>query len=469
MELLEKREPLNLNQPRLRVLLVDDDKNIRKTLEVTLVLLNCEVVIGASFEEALKLIKSEPLDLMVTDFRLSADPNEKSGLELIRAAKGSCPKLVTVLMTAYTSYENAVLATKEGAYDYLPKPFSKDQLEHLLKKVRTVVSLQKENEKLKKAGSRIDYFKGMTSPATARLEEFVDRVASTEATVLLVGESGTGKSELARLIHERSPRSAQPFVVVNCTSLAESLFESEIFGHVRGAFTGAFQDHPGKFELANKGTLFLDEIGDLSTGAQAKLLRFLQEKVIERVGSNKLIQVDTRVVAATNKALEEAVKAGKFREDLYYRLNVFECTLVPLRHRIEDLPVLMRRFLQEFWVSGGMSEAPAISNSLFESLTNYSWPGNIRELRNVMQRLVFLAVGGQCQMEDLPAAMRRPREERGVGSGQSSSGPLCNLEELEKAHIAKVLSIESNQEKASEILGITTVTLWRKRKQYGLR
>ncbi|MEO5971274.1 MAG: sigma-54 dependent transcriptional regulator [Bdellovibrionia bacterium] len=467
MELLEKREPLTMYQPHLRVLLVDDDKNIRKTLQVSLSLFNCEVLIGGSFDEALRLVRTESLDLMLTDFRLSADLTGKSGLDLIKAAKISSPQLVTVMMTAYTSFENAVLATKEGAYDYLPKPFSRDQLEHLLKKVRTVVSLQKENYKLKKAGTQVDYFRGMTSPSNAQLEDFVSRVAPTEATVLLVGESGTGKSELAKLIHERSPRSTQPFVIVNCTSLAESLFESEIFGHVRGAFTGAFQDRAGKFELANKGTLFLDEIGDLSMAAQAKLLRFLQERVIERVGSNKLIQVDTRVVAATNKVLDDAVKTGRFREDLYYRLNVFECILTPLRHRMEDLRVLIRRFLQEFSVSGGMIQVPEVSDSLFEILETYSWPGNIRELRNVIQRLVFLAVAGQCRIEDLPATMKVPRHNLSIQI-EPSSCLIYTLEEMEKAHVSKVLSLESNQEKAAEILGITTVTLWRKRKQYGL-
>ena len=367
-------------------------------------------------------------------------------------------------MTAFASFENAVNAIKEGAFDYLPKPFSNSQLELLLQRVSVLVSLRRENERLRR-GVRSDFFSGQTSPAMVRIEEFVRKLAPTEASVLLIGESGTGKTELSRLIHSMSSRAAKPFSVVNCTTLAETLLESELFGHAKGAFTGATSDHMGKLEAANHGTVLIDEVGDLSLNGQARLLRFLQEKIIERVGSNTPVNLDVRVIAATNKNLEEAVKEKKFREDLYYRLNTFECSLVPLRFRKEDLPVLLERFFQESLVAGGVTEKKLIPEQVRRVLLAYPWPGNIRELRNVLERLVLLAKDREIRLEDLPDSVREGNRAKVAGG---ESGPLKSLAEMERDQIEKVLAVESNQEKAAQILGITTVTLWRKRKEYGL-
>jgi DNA-binding NtrC family response regulator len=350
----------------LKVLLVDDEKNIRQTLLLTLQNWGHEVVVAENAEEATKSLKAGKFDFLLTDFKLGG----KTGIDLLKTAREQAEPPVCVLMTAFASFENAVNAVKEGAFDYLPKPFSNAQLEHMINRVKTVVDLKRENSKLRlqRGSHREDFFEGQLSPAIRRLEEFVVKVAPTEANVLLSGESGTGKTELARLIHARSPRFAKDFVVVNCTTIAESLLESELFGHVKGAFTGAIQDHLGKFELANHGTVFIDEVSDLSLNGQTRLLRFLQEKVVERVGSNKSIPLDVRVIAATNRNLEEAVKEGKFREDLYFRLNIFECQLVPLRYRRDDLPVLIQRFLKEFSLRAQLVTPKTISEPVMKKL-----------------------------------------------------------------------------------------------------
>jgi DNA-binding NtrC family response regulator len=447
----------------LRVLLVDDDKNIRQTLRVSLAQQGCEVEVAESAEEAKKTLQSKSFDLILTDFKMSG----ATGIDLVLLAKRLDSPPLTIVMTAFASFENAVTAIQAGAFDYLPKPFTNAQLIHALQKVKTVVALKQENERLKKGGQRSDFFVGMTSPAMNRLQEFVGRVAPTDATVLLIGESGTGKSELARLIHTRSSRASQPLVVVNCATLTESLLESELFGHAKGAFTGAVQEHIGKLELANRGTVFIDEIGDLSVSAQIRLLRFLQERVIERVGSNKSVTVDARVIAATNRNLEEAVKEGTFREDLYFRLNVFECSLVPLRFRKDDLPVLIQKFLKEISASTQAKEVKRIPDPVMKILLDYSWPGNIRELRNTMERLIVLASDREIIADDLPQSILRGDAQKSL-PGNPGSGVVKTLEQLEHEHIERVLAVESNQERAAAILGITTVTLWRKRKQYGL-
>ena len=444
-----------------KILVVDDDQNIRKTLKVSLSTQGYSIEVAESAEDALDRLRKTEFDFVLTDFKMEG----KSGVDLVKASKQLKYPPVIVVMTAYASFENAVSAIQAGAFDYLPKPFTQQQLFHLISKVKTLVDLKKENRKLKGSGRKESFFEGMVAPSIKRLEEFVDRVAPSDATVLLTGESGTGKTELAQVIHEGSRRKDGPFIVMNCGTLTESLLESELFGHVKGAFTGANADHVGRIEAAQNGTLFIDEVGELSLSAQTRLLRFLQERVIERVGSTHLIELNVRVIAATNKDLSEAVANHSFREDLFYRLNVFECALIPLRLRREDLPVLTKKFLKEFSARAGLTAAKVLSEETMKVFQAYPWPGNIRELRNAVERAVLLSDSNSPEIipADLPEAITRPKP-----SLKKGAQPLRTIDELVREHIENVLSVEPNQERAAEILGITTVTLWRKRKEYGL-
>ena len=438
----------------LRVLVTDDDSAILRTLILTLKSLGCTAFGAESGEAALRRLESGDIDLLLTDMRMDG----MSGVELVETAHARHSGLICVVMTAFASYENAVLAIKAGAYDYLPKPFTPDQLEHLVGKVTTLVELRRENSRLQERAAW-DWFDGLTSARSLALRALVERLAPSDATVLLSGETGSGKTELARAIHRRSSRRDKPFVEVICATLSENLFESEVFGHVRGAFTGAVRDRAGKFELADEGTLFLDEIGELSATAQVKLLRFLEDKVIERVGDNRSIQLDIRIIAATNRNLPEMIRQGLFREDLYYRLNVFECVVSPLRERPEDIaPLAAKLFVAASAKYGASSLSPAVMHALLR----HAWPGNVRELRNVMERVALLAAGREAVPADLPASILHAE------TGNPEQGGLPTLRQLEQEHIRRVLSLGLSHEQAAERLGINTVTLWRKRKDLGL-
>ena len=461
----------------LRVMVADDDEAIARTVVLGLKTLGCAARSAPDGKTALEGMDGEPADVLLTDMRMGG----MSGVELVRETLARHPDTVCVVMTAFASYENAVEAIKAGAFDYLPKPFSVDQLEHLIRKVSTVVDLRRENRRLRKAVTTAEegveaWFRGVTSPVMLDLQRLVGKLANGEASVLFTGETGTGKTSLARALHRDSGRAAGPFVEVTCTTLAESLFESEVFGHVRGAFTGAVRDRAGKFESADGGTLFLDEIGELSLSSQAKLLRFLEDRVIERVGDNKPLRLNVRVLAATNRDLAVMVREGRFREDLYYRLNVFECRIPPLRERRGDIEPLARRLLLravEYGEKGqaGERKPPVLSEPVREALLAHDWPGNTRELRNVMDRLALLAAGREATPADLPPAFLpsadgAPETEAadfGVGHGR-----ILTLRELEERHIRRVLGLGVSLERAAELLGVTGVTLWRKRKELGL-
>lgn len=438
----------------LRILVVDDDAGILRTLILTLKSLGCTAFGAENGETALRRLEAGDIDVLLTDMRMEG----MSGVELIKTGHARMPGLICVIMTAFASYENAVLAIKAGAYDYLPKPFTPDQLEHLVGKVATLVALRRENLRLQEKDAW-DWFDGLTSARTLALRTLVERIAPSDATVLLSGETGSGKTELARAIHRRSSRRNKPFVEVICTTLSENLFESEVFGHVRGAFTGAVRDRAGKFELADEGTLFLDEIGELSATAQVKLLRFLEDKVIERVGDNRPIQLDIRIIAATNRNLPEMIRQGLFREDLYYRLNVFECVVPPLRERPEDIAPLAAKL----FVAASSKYGPSsLSPTVMRALLRHPWPGNVRELRNVMERVALLAAGREAVPEDLPASILESKPD------STGHGAIPTLRQLEEEHIRRILNLGLSHEQAAELLGINTVTLWRKRKELGL-
>lgn len=442
---------MNPMQAKATVLLVDDEQNILKTVTIGLQTVGFDVTAYADPLKALDALHERRFDLAFYDLKMSP----VDGMELLKQTRKLSPSTTVILMTAHGSIDSAVEAIKLGAFDYLQKPFEFSELKLFAEKVYEHHKLKQELSELRE---ELERFKG-TGEIVTRSEQMraVVRVALQVApgniTVLLQGESGTGKELLAHLIHDNSPRREKPFVVVNCAALAEPLLESELFGHVKGAFTGATKDRQGRFEAADGGTVFLDEIGDIPPSTQVKLLRFLQSKEFERVGETQTRKVDVRVIAATNKNLEEAVQAGTFREDLFYRLNAVTLKLPPLRERMEDIPLLVTHFLRKF---GSSSE---LSKEAFTALRTYTWKGNVRELENVIERAVLLARDGEITLEHLPEQFQQ--------LAQASSGPL-SLEEAERQHIIKVLRIAKDLEEAASILNIDPATLWRKRKKFQL-
>jgi NtrC-family two-component system response regulator AlgB len=441
----------------LTVLVIDDEKNIRTTLSLCLEGIGCAVTAVPSADVAIAALGRQAFDLVFLDLRLG----EIDGLEVLPQLLAERPELTIVMMTAYATIDTAVEAIKRGASDYLPKPFTPLQIRHVVEQVagrRTVLRRVADLEQqLREAVPEADL--ETQSPKMRAVLGLIGRAAVSDAPVLLRGENGTGKGVLARCLHAQSPRQAQPFVVVNCPTLSEDLLASELFGHAKGAFTGAIRDQPGRVEAAEGGTLFLDEIGEISLGLQSKLLRFLQEKQFERIGENQTRHADVRIVAATNRDLEADVTAGRFREDLLYRLNVLELCVPPLRERPEDIARLARRFVL-FAARAARRPAPALSAAAEEALLSYPWPGNVRELRNAIERAVILWPTRVIE----PAALPERIAARATSTPQL--GGDYSLEAIEREHILRVIARVPTLEEAARVLDIEPSTLWRKRKRY---
>jgi two-component system, NtrC family, response regulator AlgB len=445
----------------MRCLIVDDELNIRKTLRLALEALGHEVSEAGTSQDALHQAERQPHDVAFVDLRLGGE----SGLDLMEPLLAQAPRLAIVVITAHASIDSAVEAMRRGAFDYLPKPFTPAQVRAVLQSVAQKRGLRDRVAELE------EQIRAEVPEASFHCEDVLwkramglgQQVAVTEATVLIRGESGTGKGVLARAIHAWSKRSDGPFVTVSCPSLSPELIESELFGHVRGAFTSAVRDAPGKVSAAEGGTLFLDEVGELPLALQPKLLRFLQERKYERVGEARTRQADVRLLAATNRDLEEAVGAGAFREDLLYRLNVIEVALPPLRART-DMMELANHLLRFFAAQLG-SKLTSFSAEARQALARYAWPGNLRELRNAVERAAILAQGPEVGLADLPERVAQRRVEDGSAV---EVGEPVSLEQLEAEHIRRILTRSASLDEAAKTLGIDPSTLFRKRKRFGL-
>lgn len=436
-----------------RVLVVDDEPNILKTMGVCFNAIGYETQLFSKPQDALEILHREKFELAFVDLKMAPI----DGMELLAEIKKYSPETTVIIVTAHGSIDTAIEAVKRGAYHYLQKPFDFKELQLFAQKAWEYHRLTGEVRELR---TQLSLAQGTGELITRSREmlgqiDLAARVADSTISVLIEGESGTGKELFAHFIHQKSSRSQQPFVKVNCAAIPEQLLESELFGHVRGAFTGAVKDRQGRFEVANGGTIFLDEIADLSLGIQGKLLRVLQSKEFERLGESQSQKVDVRVIAATNRNLEEAMKEGGFREDLFYRLNAVRLRLIPLRERPEDLPVLIQHFLQMYAKGSSIELTP----EAMKALRSYRWSGNVRELEHVIERSVLLAQNGMIDLTHLPPEVR---------SALDQPGDALSLEEMEKLHIKRVLQQAKDYDEAAAILGIDPATLWRKRKKFGL-
>ncbi len=444
------------------ILIVDDDEITCNLLEEVLSKEGYVVDKALNGREAIDKGENKPYDGVLTDIRMI----DVDGMEVLRAYRQKSPDSIIIMMTAFGSIETAIRAIKEGAYDYVSKPFKLDEIKLTIRRALEQKRLLQENlfyrqELITKY--KLENIVGR-SPQMLQVYKTVARVAESRSTVLIAGESGTGKELVARAIHFNSPRSSKPYVAVDCGSLAETLLESELFGHVRGAFTGAVTNKKGLFEEADNGTCFLDEVGDISLAMQAKLLRVIQEHEIKRVGGTETTKIDVRIIAATNKNLEELVAEKKFREDLFYRLNVVSIHLPPLRERLDDIPFLADHFLRKY---AAENEKPVsrISAEVLDLLLRYQWPGNVRELENVIERALTLSPHSLILPEDLPRRLRVEPSEISATSLPSQ----VSLTELEKIYIKKVLEeTGGNKKRAADILGIDRRTLYRMAARYGI-
>jgi NtrC-family two-component system response regulator AlgB len=445
-------------QNRLHVLVVDDETNIRKTISICLELEGCRVRSVSNFDDAINEIKENVFDVAFLDLRLGT----KNGLELIPYLQFHSPRAKIVIITAYASIDSAIEAIRKGATDYLSKPFTPAQIKMTISKISEIVDMQKQIEYLKSSLTssipEIDF--STKSAAMQKVMSVAREAAASSANILLKGESGTGKTILAKAIHDWSTRSGKPFLSVSCPSLSAELLESELFGHAKGSFTGALKDFPGRISLAQEGTLFLDEIGDLPLSIQPKLLRFIQDKKYERLGENITRNADVRLIAASNIDLGNAVAEGRFREDLYYRLNVVEIEMPPLRERKEDIADIAGNMLHFFGRSNHRTYK-GFSEEALEIIKKYAWPGNLRELRNTIERITIFCKTELVGKECLPEKIGTNEEIPGLGDA-------VHLDRIEEIHIRRILAATASLQHAAETLGIDTATLWRKRKKYGI-
>jgi two-component system, NtrC family, response regulator AlgB len=440
-----------------QILVIDDDESIRRTLRLCLEAADYSVCLAASGEAGLALAKKQPPDLALVDLRLGG----MDGLAVTRALSQEAPGAQVIIMTAYATIDNAVEAMRAGASDYLAKPFTPAAVKHVVARVLESARMRQELAEVERHTRRTPV--KSTSPAVIEAYTLAERVAGSEATVLLLGETGTGKSLLARHVHQRSPRAARPFVTVNCATISTNLIENELFGHAKGAFTGADQPRAGYVEAAKNGSLFVDEVGDLGKETQGKFLRLLEEREYVRVGDTEPRRSDARIIAATHRDLKASVSDGSFRDDLFYRLNVVTIRLPALRQRREDIPSFVSSFLRPVSQSGRI-KTMSVAPEAMSALVAYDWPGNIRELSNVLERASLLANGDVLTPDLLPEEVR-------VSS--RSVAPLLDgdesLEAAERRHIAGVVARHPTLDTAAKALGIDPSTLYRKRERFGLR
>ena len=446
----------------IRILLADDDPALRRVIQFKLKQRGYEVTLAENGTQALEKLKESQFDLLLSDMKMPGI----NGIDLLEQAKALRPALEVILITAYATVSQAVEAVKLGAFDYLTKPFEDDELFVALDKALKFRRLEDENKELRGRLHGRDYLSNIVgvSDKFKSLMAMVQKVAPTDATILLTGESGTGKEVIARAIHFTSNRADRDFVAVNCAAIPRDLIESELFGHVKGAFTGAVKDKKGKFELADGGTLLLDEISELETELQAKLLRVIQERVVEPVGSERKIEVDVRLLAATNVDLKERVASGRFRDDLYYRLNVIPLHIPSLRERQDDIPALVQAFLEKF----ARGEAVKTTPRLMDAFEHHDWPGNIRELENLIERMVILRHGNKLDITDLPEDFGQAARAASAETDSTRSGNLTFHEAEKKLVIDALNKCGWNRSRAAEYLKIPRHVLIYRMKKYSI-